>query len=82
MLEFSLLSPDKAPYSPLPLDLSRPYCHQSQPILCLAIVALRHDDDALPKKKVRSSKGAQEIAFMALQNLLIDRVAKQVHYDD
>ena len=33
-------------------------------------------------KKVRPSKGAQEIAFMALQNLLIDRVAKQVHYDD
>ena len=33
-------------------------------------------------KKVRPSKGAQEIAFMALQNLLIDRNEKQVHYDD
>ncbi|MDA8855950.1 hypothetical protein N9I82_02375 [Alphaproteobacteria bacterium] len=38
---------------------------------------MRHDD-ALPKKKVRPSKGAQEIAFMALQNVIIDRGEKVV----
>ena len=75
------MSQNKAPYSPQPLGLSKPYCHQLQPSLCLGAAAVRHDD-TLPKKKVRSSKGAQEIAFMALQNLLIDRNEKQVHYDD
>ena len=42
------------------------------------------DGGDVPKKKraIKPAAGRQEIAFMALQNLLIDRVERQVHYDD
>ena len=42
------------------------------------------DGGDVPKKKraIKPAAGRQEIAFMALQNLLIDRNEKQVHYDD
>ena len=42
------------------------------------------DGGDVPKKKraIKPAAGRQEIAFTALQNLLIDRNEKQVHYDD
>ena len=44
----------------------------------------RLDGGDVPKKKraIKPAPGWQEHTFMALQNLLIDRVEKQVHYDD
>ena len=39
-------------------------------------------DGAKKKRSAKPASGKQEHAFMALQNLLIDRVEKQVHYDD
>ena len=42
------------------------------------------DGGDVPKKKraIKPAAGRQEIAFTALQNLLIDGNEKQVHYDD
>ena len=73
MPEFSLLRPNKAPYSSLPLDLSKPYCRQSQPSLYLEAAALRHDDHtALENWRPKALSINQQLALEALRNVIID----------
>ena len=77
--EFSLLRPNKAPYSPLPLGLSRPYCHQSQPSLYLGAAGRHHDNHT--EGKNWWSKGPtvnQQLALEALRNVVIDSGNKVV----
>ena len=79
MPEFSLLSPNKAPYSPLPLDLSKPYCRQSQPSLYLEAAALRHDDHTMLENwRPKALSLNQQLALEALRNVVIDSGNKVV----